>query len=175
MMNKLFIYFLFILLFLTTCDLLDDSPCGPSLTYDLYLLGSGAFDTVGGQFNNYMEGNNRVFQWGNLVDHVCTDEHVKTEFKAALLDPELSPDIQARGRVSWQFLFEKTFPLQVNKLDLKGNGEIGLKNAFPDLNGWFIPTIEVFFPSKGSYSSDTAYLKQYLISIEIMSKYREYK
>ena len=122
-----------------------------------------------------MEGNNRVFQWGDIVEQVCTDEHVKSEFRAALLDAKLSPDIMARGRVSWEFLYENNFPLKLKDSDLIGKGETGLKNAFPDLNGWFVPTIEVLFPSKGSYSADSAYLKKHLISIEIMSKYREYK
>jgi hypothetical protein len=159
----------------SACDLLDDSPCGPKKTYDLYLLGSNIIDTAGGQFNHYMEGSNSVFQWGNIIEHVCTDEHVKTEFKAALFVAKDAPSIKARGRVSWQFLYEKEYPLQLKEDDFIGSGETGLKSAFPDLNGWFIPTIEVYFPTLGSYSADTAFIKKNVISVNIISKYREYK
>lgn len=160
------------------CDLLDDSPCGPKKTYDLYLLGFSCVEDVPKNvLNTYMEGNNRVLQWGELVDHVCTDEHVSTEFRVGLLDETTSKTygITARGRVSWQFLYENKFPCSASGPDLKSTGSTGLKQAFPDLNGWCVPVVEVIFPTKGSYSADTAFIKQLLISVEITAKYREYK
>jgi len=160
----------------SACDILDDSPCGPKNEYDLYLLSSGVIDTTGGQFNHYMEGSNSVFQWGDLVENVCTDEHVKTEFRVAIYSEKETPNIKARGRVSWQFLYEKEYPLQLQGYDFKGSGETGLKSAFPDdLKGWFVPTVEVFFPTLGSYSADTAYIRKHILSVSINSKYREYK
>lgn len=73
---------------LSGCDLLDDSPCGPKQSFDLYLLGSSTVDNTGDILNTYMEGTNRVLQWSKLVEHVCSDEHVKADFKVALLDDE---------------------------------------------------------------------------------------
>ncbi|MBK8402532.1 MAG: hypothetical protein IPL25_00140 [Saprospiraceae bacterium] len=67
-----------------------------------------------------MEGNNRVFQWGDIVEQVCTDEHVKSEFRAALFDAKLSPDIMARGRVSWEFLYENNFPYNQKVMTFRG-------------------------------------------------------
>ena len=153
---------------------LDDSPCGPNQTYDLYLLGSSIVDSSTDVYYSYMEGTNRVFQWSNIVEDACTDEHVKSNFRIALLD-ETTTGISARGRISWQFLFEDETPLAKTGSDLKGNLETGLKNAFDDLDGWFIPIVEVYFPTKGSYSADTAFLKENVISVEAQSNYREYK
>jgi len=162
---------------LSGCDILDDSPCGPRQSYDLYLLGSSTVVETGDILNTYMEGTNRVLQWSELVEQVCSDEHVKVDYKVALLDEEtaVKEKISARGKVSWQFLFEREVALKADKFDLKGNLEVGLKQAFPDLEGWMVPTLEVIFPTKGSYSADTAFIKQHLISVEIIAKYREFK
>lgn len=94
-----------------------------------------------------MEGNNRVFQWGDIVEQVCTDEHVKSEFRAALLDAKLSPDIMARGRVSWEFLYENNFPLKLKDSDLIGKGETGL-TAFRILMAGSFQRLRFYFPQK---------------------------
>lgn len=154
------------------CDLFDDSPCGVRDTYDLYLLGSSIVDTTTGVYYSYMEGTNRVFQWSNLVEEVCPQEHVKIEARVALLD-ETTQGINARARASWLFLFETNIPMTKNGSDIKGNGEAGLKQAFGEDPGWFVPAVEVFFPTKGSYYADTAFLKNNVISVELMAKYRK--
>ncbi len=161
--------------FLSGCDLVDNSPCGPRRTFDLYLLGSNIVDTTGNVFNSYMEGNNRVFQWSKLVDSVCTDEHVKSNFRIALLDETSAPLVKVRGVVSWQFLYERTYDATPKGSDYVATAETGLKQAFPDLQGWFVPALQVYFPTKGSYDSDTAFLKEHIISVEISCNYREYK
>ena len=58
--------------------------------------------------------------------------------------------------------------------DFKGNGEAGLKQAFDMDPGWFTQTLEVYFPTKGSYNADTAFLKENVISVEMMTKYRKH-
>ena len=50
----------------------------------------------------------------------------------------------------------------------------GLKQAFDTDEAWFVPKIEVFFPTKGSYAADTAFLQNNVISIELMAKYRKF-
>lgn len=155
------------------CDLFDDSPCGPNQTYDLYLLGSSIVDSTNGVYYSYMEGTDRVFQWSELVDSVCTDEHAKMNCRVALLD-ETTTGINARSRASWLFLFEENFPMTKNGSDIKGSGEVGLKQAFDKDAAWFVPTLEVYFPTKGSYGADTAFLKQNVISVEMMAKYRKF-
>ena len=158
---------------LAGCDLFDDSPCGPHQTYDLYLLGSSIVDSTTGVYYSYMDGGNRVFQWSELVDNVCSQEHAKMDCRVALLD-ETTSGISARGRASWLFLFEENIPMTKNGSDIKGNGSIGLKQAFDEDPAWFVPTLEVFFPTKGSYGADTAFLKQSVISVEMMAKYRKH-
>ena len=59
--------------------------------------------------------------------------------------------------------------------DYKGNGEVGLKQAYGTDPAEFIPVVEVFFPTKGSYAADRAFLKQKVISIEGIAKYLDYK
>lgn len=154
------------------CDLIDDSPCGTRETYDLYLLGSSIVDTTTGVYYSYMDGQDRVFQWSNIVEGVCPDEHVKLEARVALLH-ETTLGINARANVSWQFFFESKIAMTKNGSDLKGNGEAGLKQAFGEDPGWFVPSVEVFFPTKGTYSADTAFLKENVISIELKAKYRK--
>jgi hypothetical protein len=158
---------------LFSCDLFDDSPCGPKETYDLYLLGSSIVDSTTGVYHTYMDGGNRVFQWSNIVENACSQEHVKMEARVALLD-ETTTGITARGGASWLFLFEENFTMSKKGSDLKGNGEAGLKQAFGEDPAWFIPTLEVLFPTKGSYGADTAFLKQNVISVEMMAKYRKH-
>lgn len=169
-------YLILTLLYITIsgCDIFDDSPCGPNNVYDLYLLGPDIVDSSTGVLHSYMEGTNRVIQWSAIVEEACTDEHVKLNYRVALLDETIT-GVTARGSASWQFLFEKSTPLTKNGSDLKGELEVGLKQAFPDLKGWFIPTLEVIFPTKGSYSADTAFLKANVISVEMMAKYRDFK
>lgn len=155
------------------CDLFDDSPCGPNQTYDLYLLGSSIVDSTTGVYYSYMDGSNRVFQWSNLVENACSQEHVKLEARVALLD-ETTTGVSARASASWLFLFEEQITMTKNGSDIKGKGEAGLKQAFDKDPAWFVPTLEVFFPTKGSYGADTAFLKQNVISVEMMAKYRKH-
>lgn len=164
------------LLLFAGCGLFDDenSPCGAKKTYDLYLLGSSIVDTTKGVYYSYMENTNRVFQWSQIVENVCPEEHVSSDCRVALLD-ETTTGINARGRVSWLFLFEDNITMTKNGSDLKGTGSTGLKQAFDTDPGWFIPILEIYFPTKGSYAADTAFLKQNVISVEMMSKYREVK
>ena len=158
---------------LASCDLFDDSPCGPKETFDLYLLGSSIVDSTTGVYYSYMDGSNRVFQWSQLVENVCAQEHAKMECRVALLD-ETTSGISAKARASWLFLFEENITMTKSGSDIKGNGEIGLKQAFGEDAAWFVPTLEVFFPTKGTYSADTAFLKQNVISVEMMAKYRKH-
>ncbi len=159
--------------FLSSCDLFDDSPCGPKQTLDIYLLGSSIVDSTTGVYYSYMDGTNRVFQWSQLVENVCTDEHVKIEARTALLD-ETTTGISARAGANWLFLWEEQFELNKNGSDLKGNGQAGLKQAFDKDAAWLVPKIEVYFPTKGSYAADTAFLKANVISIELQAKYRKF-
>lgn len=177
-----------ILLGLNSCsfieNLLDDSPCGPKSTADIYLLGQG--QTSDKYLNTYMDGNNRVFQWSELVENVCTEEHIKSEFRIAMLTESsfTKLNIKARGKVSYQFLYEKNIELQPIGLEIKAKLETGIKNAFPDLNGWFIHSVEVYFPTRGSLEADKNFLfpidkegnfKGEIISIELKSEHRTYK
>jgi hypothetical protein len=130
-------------------------------------------DSTTGVYYSYSDGNNRVFQWSNLVENVCSQEHVKFESRVALLD-ETTTGIQARTYVSWLFLFEENVAMTKNGSDLKGKGEAGLKQAFGEDEAWFAPAVEVYFPTKGSYGADTAFLKQNVISVEMMAKYRKH-
>ncbi|MFZ1702761.1 MAG: hypothetical protein WAT79_00365 [Saprospiraceae bacterium] len=55
--------------------------------------------------------------------------------------------IQARARVDWLF-FLKNIPMTQSGEDLKGNGEVELKQAFDTDPAWFVPVLEVFFQLK---------------------------
>jgi len=156
-----------------TCDFIDDSPCGVHETQDIYILGSSIVDTANGYYYSYMNNNERVFQWGKIIEGICTEEHVTSEFRVALLD-ETTTGISARGRVSWQFLYENNITMSKNGSDIKGSGSTGLKQAFDGKEGWCVPVVEVYFPTKGSYSLDTVFLKTNVISIESMTKYRKF-
>ena len=160
-------------LLFASCDLLDDSPCGSKQTFDIYLLGSSIVDTSTGQYYSYMDGNNRVFQYSELLENVCSQEHVGIEARVALLD-ESTTGINARCGGSWLFLFSSEFAMSKSGYDLKGSGSIGLKQAFGEDAAWITPKLEVFFPTKGSYHEDTAFLKSNVISVELTAKYRKH-
>jgi hypothetical protein len=171
----LFFAGLFLISLMSCKDQLDDSPCGDTKTGGIYRQWNKLFDTTGGDFNTYMDNGNRVFQWATVVEEACTDEHVKTDFLVFLLDEKYKDSLSARGGVNWQFLYEDTVPLTLNDSDLEGKLETGLKQAFPSLQGWFIPSIEIYFPTKGSFTADTTYLKNKIDFIQIISVYRHYK
>ncbi len=158
---------------IASCDLFDDSPCGVKETYDLYLLGSSIVDSTTDVYYSYMDGSDRVFQWSQIVENVCSEEHVKIETRVALLD-ETTAGINARARADWLFFFEEKIPMTKNGSDLKGKGEAGLKQAFGKDPAWFVPVLEVYFPTKGSYGADSAFLKANVISVEMMAKYRKH-
>lgn len=172
---KTLLLFSAVLFFLSlmSCDLFDDSPCGAKETEDIYLLGSSIVDSTTDIYSSYIENGNRVFQYGKLVENACSQEHVKYDGRVALLD-ENTTGISARGRISWLFFFEENIPMSKNGSDLKGKGEAGLKQAFGEDPAWFVPVVEVFFPTKGTYGADTAFLKQHVISVELMAKYRKH-
>src|SRR5688500_9532550 len=112
-MKKIYLLIVPVFCFILACDLVDDSPCGENRTFDLYLLGSSIVDTTTGVYYSYMEGTNRVFQWSQIVEEVCPEEHVKTEARVALLD-ETVIDVLARARVSWFFFYETNITMTKN-------------------------------------------------------------
>jgi hypothetical protein len=120
-----------------------------------------------------MEGTNRVFQWSDIVENVCPHEHVKGNFRVALLDAASA--VQARGRVDWNFFFEQKVTMTRTGVDFKGSGEAGLSQAFGESKAWFIPVVEVFFPTKGSYSADSIFLVKEVISVEMGVDYKAFK
>jgi hypothetical protein len=168
----MFLPAILILSLFTACSK-EDEKCGASqnFVYAKYL--NGIVDDPGGVFNTYMEGNNRVFQWSDIVENVCPHEHVKANYTVGMLNAA-SP-ITARARVDWNFLFEQNITMTRVGADFKGNGEAGLKQAFGENKAWFVPVLEVFFPTKGSYSADTAFLKQQVIGIEMNVDYKAFK
>lgn len=171
MKNLILTLFLGLVIAMMACDELDDSPCGAKMTFDMYLLGPSIVDTTTGYYYSYLDGNNRVFQWSQIVEQVCPEEHVNSDFRVALLD-ETTTEIEAQGKVNWFFFFEDIFPMTKTGSDLKGSGSTGLKQAFDTEPGWYVPALEIYFPTKGSYSADTTFLRQNVVSVEIMSKYR---
>jgi hypothetical protein len=175
-MKKLLYYLVIPSLMFHACkkEGIDESPCGEEKSKDVYVLGTNFFDTTGGIFNTYMDGTNRVFQWSDIAEQVCTDEHVNTTFRVALLN-ETTTGINARGTVNWQFLYEDIATMTKTGSDLKGSQETGLKSAFSGLEGWFVSGVEVYFPTFGNYAADSAHLVERVISVEAISKYRHYK
>lgn len=128
--------------------------------------------------NDYMDGNNRVYNWGELVENVCPDEHVKVSCTVRFYNGAPTDIIKARGRIGWQIFFERKFDvsdLSQNPIELKGNGEAGLKQAFGEDPASFVPVLEVFFPTKGSLQADDDFLFQNVLAIEIVAEYLDYK
>src|SRR5688572_28193517 len=174
MKNNLPILFLTAILLLASmqgCNKEKNPLCGPNSTYRLYLFEYGAYAPPA---YSYMQDNNRVYQWGDLVTSVCPHEHVKVSFRIRL-HASLYSKITARGSISWNLLFERQISLSPDGLDLKGNGEAGLKQAFGDNEASFIPLVEVLFPTRGSLTDDNEYLKTWVWAVEIIAEYLEYK
>lgn len=151
--------------FLSGCDVLDDSPCGPKNTYDLYLTQSSPENMFAMNFHTYTKGSNRVLQWSQLVEHVCTEEHVNTEFGVDLFRSETAKEqnITARGIVFWQLFWEENVDLEPFTTNYKGKLEVGLKQAFSGKERSFIPISEIIFPTRGSYFADSVFIKQHIV------------
>ena len=160
---------------LLSCNKESNPNCGPNKTFKMYLLSDSVVDTSTGFYYSYREGNNRVFQWSEVVSDVCPEEHVKVEFRVALKIAFNANSLSTRARVSYGILSERQFSMSLDGLDSKGNGEVGLKQAYGTDPAEFIPVLEVFFPTKGSYTADKAFLQQEVIAVEIIAKYLDYK
>ncbi len=94
-------------------------------------------------FSTYTEGNNRVLQWSQLVEHVCSEEHVNTEFRVDFSSETANEqNITTRGIVSWLLFWEENLDLELFTTYYKGNLEVGLKQAFSGKEGSFIPILE---------------------------------
>ncbi len=159
--------------FLSGCTKDDEATlCGPQKVFILALPVNKLTDSSDGGFHTYLEGNNRVFQWSELIENVCSDEHVKVNCEVSLYN--INAPILARARISWSLLFERNINLTKTENKLRGGDEAGLKQAFGDNPGYFVPALEIFFPSRGSYSADTIFLKDEVMSIYLEARYWEY-
>jgi hypothetical protein len=146
--------------------------CGPQKVFILALPVNKLTDSSGGGFHTYMEGNNRVFQWSELIENVCSDEHVRVSCEVSLHN--INAPIIARARISWSLLFERKINLTKTENKIRGGDEAGLKQAYGDAPGSFVPTLEIPFPSRGSYSADTTFLTDEVMSIYLEARYWEY-
>jgi hypothetical protein len=151
------------------------SPCGPKSNASKFWLrlGNSLFKNFDGLPHTYMEGNNRVFQWSDEVTNVCPDEHVKVECEVEMSNAA-SP-VGARGRVDWLILFERKITMTRNGNTFKGRDEVGLKQAFNQDPAFFFPVVEVFFPTKGSYSADSAFLLEHVAKVTYRADYKVFK
>ncbi len=157
-----------------SCNKEKNPLCGSNKRYVLLL----SKDDMVAFSNDYMDGNNRVYNWGELVENVCADEHVKVKCTVRFYNGAPVNIIKARGRIGWQILFERKFDVQDlsdDNLELKGNGEAGLKQAFGEDPASFVPVLEVFFPTRGNLNDDNDFLFQHVLAIEIVAEYLDYK
>lgn len=89
---KKVLFFAIATLFLTiliSCNKESNPICGANNEFDMYLLGSSIVDSSTGFYYSYRDGNNRVFQWSELVKDVCSDEHVKVELSRTYISSML--------------------------------------------------------------------------------------
>jgi hypothetical protein len=151
------------------------SKCGGKSNSIKFWLraGNSLFQNFDGLPHTYMEGNNRVFQWSSEVTNVCPDEHVKVECEVEMSNAA-SP-VGARGRVDWLILFERKITMTRNGNVFKGSDEVGLKQAFNQDPASFFPVVEVFFPTQGSYSADSAFLLQHVAKVSYRADYRVFQ
>jgi hypothetical protein len=154
-------------------DVLVKSKCGDKKKYQLVLIQTEYMNTK--YLNSYMENNNRVFQWSELIEKVCTEEHVNSKFTIYLTDFKYADLINVRGKISWQFLYEDKIELKQNANSFEGVLSTGLKGAFPDIEGWFVPAVELYFPTKGSYFADEDYMREALFGVGIEADYNGLK
>ncbi|MGZ3952820.1 MAG: hypothetical protein ACXVBZ_15570, partial [Flavisolibacter sp.] len=159
-----------------------DSPCGQSMRHQimkepLYEKTNPRclqLDKADPQFDTYLEGNNRVFSWSDLVENVCTDQHVFVYCKVwTLKDPSM---VLARGAIWTSAVLQ---PARINMLqsgnEIKGQNEEGLKQVYGDGPGKFVPVVEVIFPTKGSFFADSIYFFQEVNYVEVISDYYAFK
>ncbi|MEI6950098.1 hypothetical protein V9K67_23125 [Paraflavisolibacter sp. H34] len=156
-------------------DKQDSSLCGgKSESIGFWLRTSNSlFQNFNALPTTYMEGNNRVFQWSRKVGGVCPHEHVKVECDVEL-NNAASP-VSARGRVDWLLFFERKITMTRSGNYFKGAEEVGLKQAFGEDTAWFVPSVEIFFPTKGSYSADSAFVLEHVAKVSFRADFRVYK
>ena len=154
-------------------DKTNSSLCGSKMKSDKFWIGRVMMENFDGLPDIYMEGNNRVFQWSSLVENACPHEHFRVESQVTLSSPA-SP-VSFRGRIDWLLFFERKFTMTRSGNEFKGNGEAGLKQAFGDDPASFFPIVEVYFPTKGSYSADSAFLLQQVTKIVLIADYLQHK
>jgi hypothetical protein len=177
MKNKLLLATAIVFTLFINCskDKQDSSLCGAKTNSSKFWLriGNSLFQNFDGLPHTYMEGNNRVFQWSDFVENACPHEHVKVACEVELSNAA-SP-VSARGRIDWFILFEHKITMTRSGNFFKGTGDAGLKQAFDTDPASFSPVVEVFFPTKGSYSADSAFVLEHVAKVSFIADYRVYK
>ncbi|HMG15633.1 MAG TPA: hypothetical protein VK590_09310, partial [Saprospiraceae bacterium] len=138
------IQILFVIGFYNSCSVLDDSPCGVYETYNYYRIGKEIFDTTGGVFYTYLDGNTRIFQYSELIEHICPEEHIKSKFTVKFLDDTIT-SVSVRANISWHSLYQDDIVMKKNAYIFEGSGETGLQQAFGKEPAWCVPTLEIYF------------------------------
>ena len=156
------------------CDKFDPL-CGDSAVYDLQLLSPALAINPNSDFYTYLEDGNRVrvYQWSKFIENVCPTVHVKVQAVVNLQNANFT-SIKARGRVDWQFLFEREFEMPQMGGIMQGNTEVGLKQAFGEDPASFSPVLEIFFETTGDEFSDREVLIHSVNSIQLIANYKKY-
>jgi hypothetical protein len=177
MRKDLFLAVLLLFTLFLNCskDKQDSKLCGVKTTDNKFWLrtGNSLFQNFQRMPTTYMEGSNRVFQWSDAVNGVCPHEHVKVECDVEL-NNAASP-VGARGRVDWLAFFERKITMNRSGNYFRGSEDIGLKQAFGEDTASFYAIVEIFFPTKGDYSRDSAFVLEHVAKVSYKADYRVFK
>ncbi len=126
-----------------------------------------------------MRGGQRVVSVFVNVDGVCPTHHPDFDFYVRV-DEDVAESIDARLVVDWAFLYQKIIEVSTREnigidVQLEGNGDVGLKQAFDPNEAWFFATLEISFPTTGSDESDDAFMERHMEAFGLRAIWRKYK
>jgi hypothetical protein len=131
------------------------------------------------RFSNVENGKRTmIFDTVGEPEDLCSKEHAKPVFRALGRSLRKLPDDIKLTASTYIPLFtprkqEMTF--DEGKSEYGAAIEIGLDQAYKDKPGYIAMQITAEFPSRGDYSTDSAYLADHLHFVTILLKYKKHK
>lgn len=111
-------------------------------------------------------------------EDICSEEHAKPSFRAlGRLLKKLPDDIKLTA-VSYVPLYSprrQVMTFDASKSEYTAELEMGLAQAYKDKPGYIAMQINAEFPSRGDYSTDSAYLHQHLHFVTITLNYKTHQ
>lgn len=118
---------------------------------------------------------NRIFIYEDITtpEDICIDEQTKATYTVFINNNTPPPDVSIRAKAYYGQSGESEAPLTYSGSYYKTEQYYDLSSQFSTDPGWIGLQVKFVFPTQGSFSLDSAYIKNYISSIDIEYIYQQ--